>query len=368
MTEFKNIFREDVEVPEIVQSKMENAFEQIKNEETAPAKKKASVKRGIFCRFRGQTAAAAAIVCMLALGGGAAYAAEHFGLLDFVGRLRDEIPEDATDLIETVNQQEFVKETDGSIIDCKVKEALCDSESISIVYEVSAKEKGKYLFVPTDALPEDSMLDWSDVADITAAEYAAEKGLTIVYIGGGIQNREELGIAESSMDFRSVSDDVMDIYVRSGKDTDTKNMEVSCIATARISDSDKVMRNEVHFTLEDKSSSEISVYKPESPEGNDVYTIQRVEVIQTDLKTYVDIFYKVLDPEAESELGIFFRILDENGEEQECVGGSGEVRQADGTEHIRLDLNKTDIGDHLILEGFDISEKTKYERTTLVKE
>lgn len=63
--------------------------------------------------------------------------------------------------------------------------------------------------MPEDALPEDLMSNWSQIPDLTAEEYAAEKGLTIVCIGGGIVNTDELGIVEQSMDFLSVSEDAM---------------------------------------------------------------------------------------------------------------------------------------------------------------
>lgn len=364
MTEFRNIFEEEIEVPKVVLEKAEDAFEKIKREEPETVKRKTFLRKG---SFRGQAAAAAAVLCALLLGGGAAYAAGHFGMLDFLGRLREQIPKEAENLIETVEDQKILSETDASIMDCQVKEALCDSEVITIVYEVSAKEKNKYLFVPTDALPEDHMSDWSSITGKTAAEYAAEKGLTIVNIGGGIQNKEELGIFTSSMDFRSVSDDVMDIYVRSGKDTDVKNLEVSCVATAVVSGSDEVMKQVVQFTLEDKATSEQAVYIPEEgQEDNGIYTIRRAEVRQTDLGTYIDIFYTVEDPEAKE--GLFFQAVNETGALEFVEGSSGEP-QEDGSFRERIVLNKTEIGESFILEGYNpFEDKTAYDQTVMVKE
>lgn len=189
-------------------------------------------------RRRKNKVAVAAIVMAAAIGmGGITYAAHrYYGLLDFARDSTDKIPQEATEMIDAAIVPDKVEETDGNIMDCTVREALCDSETIMVAFEVSAKEAGKYLFIPEYAVPSDNMSDWSDVKGITASEYAKEKGLQIVNISGGITNFGELGIAESSLIFKSAGDDVMDVYVRSGKTNDAKSLEVECQATARFAE------------------------------------------------------------------------------------------------------------------------------------
>ncbi|MDO5346657.1 MAG: hypothetical protein Q4E91_13065 [Lachnospiraceae bacterium] len=302
---------------------------------------------------------AAAVVCILALAGTGAYAAgQYFGILDFARRQRQEIPQEAEKLIDNQIAVSGEKETEDTIIDCTVLEALCDSQTITMVVEVSAKETGKYLFLPTDAMPEDSVAQWSTLSEQSAEEYAAEKGLTMVSIGGGISNRDELGIAEASMDFQSRAEDVMDIYIRCGKTEEGNTLKVNFTATAMFMEAEgnAVMKKNVTLTLQDRSETVTASYFPETPffEGAaDVpYEVERAEVIQTELGTYIDIFYSDIDGEA-SESSLEFWPANENGEVYEILGGSGRELQETGTYKTRLQLNRTEIGDRFLLEAYD---------------
>lgn len=140
-------------------------------------KQKSNYKKSIV-------AAIAVLVVVTAAGSGVYAAARHWGILDFADRTAMDVPEKAVSQIQT--EIETAQETNDTIFQCTVKEALCDSQTIMVVYEVAAKEADQYLFVPEDALPEDRMSNWSNVSDMTAQEYATAKGLTIVNIGGEI--------------------------------------------------------------------------------------------------------------------------------------------------------------------------------------
>lgn len=56
-----------------------------------------------------------------------------------------------------------------------MKEALCDKNSVQVVVEVTAKERGKYLLAGQDALNEDPVRNLGIESDKTIEEYAAEK-------------------------------------------------------------------------------------------------------------------------------------------------------------------------------------------------
>lgn len=377
MSERKNIFSNDVEVPEIVMQKADAAFRKIESEDTNVmnktteynnAKRKKKEKRPGHAGFSKATAAAAALAVLVGAGGIVYAAGRYFGILDFSDELPESVPAEAVELIQSEIELTKQEEENDTIINCEVREALCDSQTITIVYEVSAKETGKYLFVPTDALPEDNMSNWSSVAGKTAEEYAAEKNLTIVNIGGGIMNSEELGIAATSMDFRSVSDDIMDIYVRAGKANDAKSIDVDLVATAVKQGDESAMRNNIHFTLQDLSTTTKTLYYSKAEKPVDAaYEIQRAEVIQTDLGTYVDVYYrneKANDPED----GLTFRVLDQSGNAYITVGGSGVEWQEDDTYKQRIILNKCEMTEEIALEAYDCYEKTVYGVETLEKE
>lgn len=351
---------------------------------------------------KNNVAAAALLIAALIGTGGVAYAAsKYYGLLDFTKQGVEQIPEDAAEFIDTEIVPEKVDETEDSIMDCSVKEALADSETIMIVYEVSALEQGKYLFIPEDAVPSDNMSDWSDIEGVTAREYADANGLEIVNIGGGITNREELGIGVESLSFKSVSDDAMDVYVRAGKDNDAKSLEVVCTATARIEgqentvypdesgdgkggdgtngdtkdndyagddkvkEGDKkelmtgVMKKNITFTLQDMSSVKTSDYSVESKDMEDeAYNIENAAVLQTELGTYIDVYFNsTLEYD---DMFITFHILDEKGNVIDDIGGSGIEFNDDGSMKERIMFNKMDMGERFSVEVYNYEEGIVY--------
>lgn len=306
-------------------------------------------------------AAAAIAMAIMIIGGSSVYAAiNHFGLLDFTENRREQIPQEATQLIEKNVEQTISEDTEDMPIHCEVKEALCDSETIMIVYEVTAKEQGKYLFIPEDAVATDDMSDWSDIRGITAGEYAKQNGLSILHIGGGITNLEELGIAESSLAFHSASDDVMAVYIRSGKQSDAKRVDVECVATAWADGTGTVCRREMKFTLEDLAKAETCSYQPEKSGSTEAKTnleILGAEVIQTELGTYVDITFRAENEAAET---LTFRIKDADGRLLDSLGGSGIESHDDGTLGERLSMNRTELGESFVVEIYDyISNVTR---------
>lgn len=309
-------------------------------------------------RARKLAAAAAALVVIVAAGTGVHAAMRYWGILNFMDDLAYDVPEEAVSQIQT--EVETTPKKNDTAFDFTVREALRDSQTITIVYEVAAKETGQYLLVPADALPEDQMSNWSDASDLTAQEYAAEKGLTIVNVSGGIMNSEELGIDSQALDFQSVSDDVMDVFVTCGISGEGKSVDVDLVATARVAGEEEALRMEQSFTLQDLSTTTAAVYFGNAGNFAESYfAIERAEVIQTDLGTYVDVYYsdeKGIDPEN----GLTFRIVDESGKEYDSTGGSGVETLGGDRYKQRCMLNKCEIGDSLYIEAFDCYEKNVY--------
>ena len=305
--------------------------------------------------------AAAAIVGCLLLGGVSVYAAcNYFGLLDFSRGSVKSIPEAAEELIEKDIDQTATGE-ENNIFDCTVKEALCDKNTLMLVFEVSAKEKGKYLFVPTDAEESDDMETWSTHTGVKAGKYAAENNLTIACVGGLITDTEELGIAHEALDFRSVSDDVMDIYISCEKENDSKKMDAELTAHARVLPDNEVVKSAVAFTLEDMSTASIVNYNVALQGGDDTnYAIDNASIIQTELGTYLDVNFRFNGTDS-----ITFRVKDMNGGEIDTTGGSGIETNEDGTYHERLIMNKTELDDAFIVEVYDYEKNEVYESYVL---
>ncbi|MBQ9989406.1 MAG: hypothetical protein IJP31_00465 [Lachnospiraceae bacterium] len=317
--------------------------------------------------YRSFPTAAAIILAVLLIGGGSVYAArEYFGLLDFSSDTRVMIPEEAETLIEKDIDQVIEENSENTIINCSVREALCDREMIMIVYEVSAKEQGKYLFIPEDASADSDMSQWSNISGITAGEYAKQKGLSIMNIGGGITNRDELGIIESTMNFKSVTDDVMSVYVRCGKESNAKSLNVECVATVRALEAasvNDVLRKEMQFTLEDISQAVTSTYisKVEGAD-NPGYEIIDAKIIQTELGTYVDVHFVCENSRTE---GMSFKFKSKDGRAIETIGGSGIIYNEDGSCSERYIMNKIDFKDGFIIEIYDYHTNETYETVNM---
>ncbi len=315
-------------------------------------------------RKRGSRIAAAVLVATLMIGMGVFAAGHYFGILDFAGRAGRSIPESAAEQI--VINPDMDQNQNNAIVDLQVREALCDSESIALVCELSAREKGKYLLVPEDALPEDNMSNWTALSDQKAGEYAEEHKLTMINMGCIISNMEKLGIFEQSMDFRSVSDDVMDIFITCGVQTDVKNKKVEITATARQAGTEDVMRLSASMVLQDVGTTKTIHYEAEagpqkanSGEGL-FFKIQRADVIQTDLGTYVDIYFTDENVTLGGEDNdLEFRIVDSAGKAVDSFGGSGVKDDGDGY-RTRIMLNKINPGEELNIEAYSIDSGSRY--------
>lgn len=318
--------------------------------------------------------AAVLVLAAVTLLGTGAYAAEkYFGILDFLRGSGNESavpPVEAEELIVTVpqNGQDRKEDADGMPADYTVREAMCDSDSIYVVLEAKAKERGRCFFVPEDACGEDSVRNFGVDSDLSVEEYAASKNLEVKHVNAGIVNTDELGIAASAIYFQSVDDDVMDIMVECGKTQKEKTLDVVCTGIVwdeSMTSMEDILRTEIRFTLEDISDSEAAAYVPAGTAkipGTDA-VIEKAEVVQTKLGTYLEIIYK---READDGFpGPCFRIAGGvTGTEHRIRMGSGTEILENGEYFWRLSLEKTEFGDSISLEAYD--EETKEVLGTIV--
>ena len=220
-----------------------------------------------------------------------------------------------------------------------------------------------------------SVLSYNKEVNISASpsiqysqEYATEKGLTIVNIGGGIRNTDELGVVEQSIDFLSVNDDVMDICVTCGKAEEGTSMDVTMLATAHVSGSEEVMRLQSDFVLQDMSTTISTTYLyREQTSGEQFFDIEKADVIQTELGTYVDIYYSNTKGDDPAD-GLSFRIVDQAGKAYESLGGSGVICVENGLYSQRCMLNKCEIGETLYVDASDCLGKEVYGVSELSRE
>lgn len=324
--------------------------------ETLKNKKKRNHRKNI---------AAAVAVCIVAgtAGTGVYAAMRHWGILDFAVENSVNVPEEAAEYIQ--REINTIQDSNETIFECTVKEGLADSQNITVVFEVSAKEANKYLFIPADAMPENLMSEWYDNSQMTAGKYAEEKGLTIVRIGGGISNREELGIAVETVAFKSVSDDIMDIFVTCGKTEESKNLPVEIWATAQIFGNENIMKLQSEFELQSLSETACVTYGNETQETEGTFfRIEKAKVYQTELRTYLELYYSNEQGKNLND-GLSFRLVDQTGKEYNIIGGSGIESIGESQYKIQYMFNKCEMNDNLYIEAFDCLNGKVYGVTEL---
>ncbi len=322
-------------------------------------------------------AAAFVLISVTVIGSGVYAAEKYFGILDFLrgnGNAGVDLSVEAEDLIVPVTEQEQEKETpvDGMPVEYTVKEAMCDSDSIYVVLEARAKETGRYFLVPEDASEEeDPVRDWGIDGDMSAAEYAASKGLEIKHVNAGIVNTDELGIAASAIYFQSVSDDVMDIMIESGKTEKGKTFDVVCTGILwdkTMVNMEDILRTEIRFTLTDISDAAATAYMPSGtaqiPGTGAV--IEKAEVTQTKLGTYLEILYR--DADGDINTAPSFRLAGSNGEEHRIRMGSGTEILENGEYFWRLSMEKVELGVSITLEAYNAETKEVYGTFELVRQ
>ena len=316
--------------------------------------------------------AVAAIVtvalCILVGGVTVHVARTYFGLLDFTKESQETISEEAQTMIKNSIDQTIETVDDDVFFDCVVKGALYEGESFMIVYEVSAKESGKYLFIPMDAEVTDDINEWYKIrqSGISASEYASDHSLTIVNIGGGITNSDELGVKSESLLFQSKDEDVMDIYVRGSINLKSDQIPVEYSVIAKIQPINETVNSTISFLLEDIGDADIISFKTQQiGENNPTCNITGIRIIQTALGTYMDVYF---DSEEMIHNNIQFHIKDPSGTTIDILLGSGIEVGDDESFYERLILNETLIEDEFVIECYNFETGETYEAVAMIEE
>ena len=263
-------------------------------------------------------------------------------------------------------EKDPVQQEEGdSILTYTVKEALCDKNSVQVVVEVTAKERGKYLLAGQDTMNEDPVRNLGIESDKTIGEYAAEKGLIIVKVGASFDFDSDLGIETAVGDYRNLEDDVVDFYSSAVKTNESKNLTISCIGTATLPDAkcvDDVMRTNITFQLEDKSQGKSMTYVPVDGEG--ITAAGKVKILSADIEEtevgdYVTIHCIFLE-ECDS---ISLDVMDLNGNlwQLSDLGGGSEVAEVGKEATFQRSYQKTDLADEIGIRGYDYETNTTYE-------
>lgn len=358
-----DIFSEETDVPKCVQNRIDETLEMLesvncKNPEK-PGKK--TWKRSLFFSF----------AAVLAFGATVFAAEKYMGISSFFGTIGAKMPEEAQALIE----KEPVQQEDGdSIITYTVKEALCDKNSVQIVVEATAKERGKYLLVGQDTIEEDKVNNLGINSDLTVGEYAKEKGLTVVRVGASFDFGSDLGIVTAVGSYSMQEDDVLDIYSSAVKQNQSSDLTVSCVGTAALPDAEQmedIMRTNITFKLEDKSQGRTVTYMPVTSETNNSsltadgkVKLLSVDVEETELAEYVTIHYIMLEKSEDITLDV----TDSEGNVWQIsnLGGYAPIPEVGQEAVQQITYEKTELPDEIGIRAYDHENGTADEPVLFV--
>lgn len=139
-------------------------------------------------------------------------------------------------------------------------ESLFDAASFTISVGISGGDK--YVVVPEDCDPGVDVSAIGLPSGQTLGDYAAQQGKTLLYVGAGIQDRDKLGIATTTLFYESQSDGEMTIVETGQKSTDVSVTEGICRVSAWVDGQKDVTRVELPFTVKE-AAGDVLVYKPE---------------------------------------------------------------------------------------------------------
>jgi len=280
-------------------------------------------------------AAAACLVFSLAV---TAYALNLFGIREMFRTQYRELPETADPYIQ--QHTETAAAEDWS---ARITESLCDTGKILTTVTVSGGDK--YVVVPTDAMPGDSVGFIGIDGDQTLSEYAAAQGKELLFVGASLMQNEHLGIFTEAQTFVNLTDTEMNILVESGRGAGADGGDAICIVYARDNAGNR-LNLEVPFTLEPVPAEEEWVYVPVDPDAIPGLAVGEAIVKETPLGLSVRWMEITTDQEARYNImkveieGVTYR-----------EGGS--VLEDDGNWYFQFAMGEGTVGDTMIVHFYD---------------
>ena len=233
-----------------------SSFENIHDKFILEAKDMENYKKKRSGRSRVKYTLIAAIVAVSLMIVTAVAAMNYLGMQEITKDTPYAVPSEAASYIETQSAQETTAEGWS----CTMLESLFDSASFTISVGISGGDK--YVVIPEYCSPGDDVSEIGLPSGQTLGDYAAQQGKTLLYVGAGIQDRDKLGIATTTLFYESQSDSEMTIVETGQKSTDVSVTEGICRVSAWVDGQEDITRVELPFTVKE-AAGDVLVYKAE---------------------------------------------------------------------------------------------------------
>ena len=291
--------------------------------------------KGIHFRRMFDLGWAACLLCTLTI---TAYAMNLFGIREMFRTENRELPEAADPYIQQHTETAVAEDWSA-----RITESLCDTGKIMTTVTVTGGDK--YIIVPTDAMPDDSIGIIGMDGNQTLREYADEKGKEILFVGASLMQNKNLGIFTEAQTFVNVSDAEMNILVESGRSGGDAGGEAICRVYA-MDESENRLVLEVPFTLTPMPTEGDQLYVPVEPDAIPGITVGNATVKETPLGISVRWMETVTDQEA------FYNIMKIEVEGVTYREG-GAVLEDDGNWYFQFSMGEGSIGDTMTVRFYD---------------
>lgn len=285
---------------------------------------------------------AALVISLLAV---TAYAAGHYlGIWDMTKGTYYELPQAATEYIETQSVQE--NSQDWS---CSVVETLFDKGHFMVTVGVSGGDK--YILMPEYVEPEQPVSEIGLDGEQTIQAYAESKGKKILRIEADISDRDELGVAVVGMLVKNQSDSEATILISGEKDPNVTVTEAACrvIAWEFGTGEENIQRVELTFPVNEAPQGDSKTLYARDPQAVPGMIVRSITVTETATGTMLEFDDEITDESIFSDL--------KKGEPREVTwkegGGWAETETDPGKLHCLPWYVEGTVGDTLTVDYYN---------------
>ncbi len=369
-----HIFSQDTQVPMQVKKQANMAYSLIKTNKATADITELSPKN---YHYKKRVVLFAAILTLVI--GTSAYASiKHWGLNDFFAKSGKELTEQASTLIDKNVVQENIEST---LVNFKVREAICDNETISVVLEAKPVASDKYLLLALDASYKDPVSNMGIEAKDgeTIVEYARETNREMLSVNPSLRNNGEY--LPCSADYTTEEDGTVVFILKVANTNKAENITLTCNTVVYPIDLNgnmgETIKDSFDFQLYNKSTEVINMYQMSNPttvEDAGVI-VDKIEISSTELGLYTELTFHIA-PEASNDMitlandGLWFEYLEESGDNtwQSGLSGIGSIEEiSNGVFVQKNNFSLRDLPDTITVRAFDCWNKTRFGEVTLNK-
>lgn len=316
-------------------------------------------------------------VAVLIFGTTAYAAVRNWRLTDFFTKGGKELPNQATALIETEVVQDSAE---SDLVNFKIREAVCDNQTIYVVLEARPVNPEKYLLLAIDAYYNDPAenMGISTEKGKSLAEYAAENNKQMLHVSPYLSNNGT-GILFSA-DYTTEEDGTVVFILKGENISNLENMTLTCNTTVNTIDMDgkygEAINNSFDFKLSNKSSEETECYQQADPTvvENTGVIVDKIDLSKTELGVYTELTFHIVPDATKEQItlakdGLWFEYLDEDGNVWESgLSGIGLVDEIkDGVFVQKNNFKDMELPEDITVRAYNCWEKTRYGMITTNK-